>query len=174
MNAPASGDELSYFAHSATLRIHGTDLPFQGISVALGVAPSHTHRAGERPRASARPYSEDAWHYTAPVAEDAELTEHLRSLRRSVEPAVRYLTALDAKVDVFCSYRSNNGAAGFAVEPDALQMFTALNVPFGLSVIVDSWLGQRLSKPVNTEPNIRNGSNVDVSETAVLQRGRVV
>jgi len=64
-----------------------------------------------------------------------------------VKPHVAYLTALKAKVDVFCGYRSNNGAAGFAVEPDALKIFTALDVPFGISVIVDSWPGEYLSEP---------------------------
>jgi hypothetical protein len=39
-------------------------------------------------------------------------------------------------VDVFCGYRSNNGLSGFAVEPDALRIFSALNIPFGVSVII--------------------------------------
>ena len=76
-----------------------------------------------------------------------ELTEHLRNLWQIVQPQLEYLKRLNAEVDVFCGYRSNNGAAGFAVEPDALQIFTALNVPFGVSVIVDSWLGERLKQP---------------------------
>jgi hypothetical protein len=82
-----------------------------------------------------------------PVAEDSELTEHLRSLWRAVQPHVAFLTALNANVDVLCGYRSNNGAAGFSVEADALEIFTALNVPFGIFVIVDSWLGERLEEP---------------------------
>ena len=147
MSLSASDDEPSYFAYSATLRIHGTDLPLEEIAKALGVAPSHEHRAGERSRGLARPYKDDAWHFTAPVTEEVELTEHLRCLWQAVAPHVHYLTHLDATVDVFCGYRSNNGAAGFAVEPDALQIFTALNVPFCVSVIVDSWLGERLSQP---------------------------
>ena len=147
MNIPAAEDERSYFAHSATLRIHGKSLPFKAIEEALGVPPSHTHVTGERRRRSSRAFSDDAWHYAAPVAEDAELTEHLRCLWRTVEPAVAYLLALNANVDVFCGYRSNNNSGGFAVEPDALQIFTALNVPFGVSVIVESWLEERPSKP---------------------------
>ena len=73
-------DEPSYFAYSATLRIHGNDLPFEDIESALVVAPSHKHRTGDRRRPDARPYKDDAWHFTAPVAEEAELTEHLRRL----------------------------------------------------------------------------------------------
>ena len=147
MNVSVMGDEPSYFAYSATLRIHGTNLPFDEISQALGVDPTHQHKAGERPRPSARPYADDAWQFTAPVAEDSELTEHLRSLWRTVQLHVAFLTALNANVDVFCGYRSNNGAAGFSVEADAPEIFAALNVPFGISVIVDSWLGERLGEP---------------------------
>ena len=147
MKISVPDEEPSYFAYSATLRVRGTNLAFDELSKALGVSPSHQRRAGERSRPGARPYKDDAWHFTAPVAEEVELTEHLRRLWKTVKPHVDYLKQLDATVDVFCGYRSNNGAAGFAVEPDALEIFTALDVPFGVSVIVDSWLGERLSQP---------------------------
>lgn len=147
MRSSAADDEPSYFAYSATLRIHGTGLPFEEIAKVLGVLPSHTRRAGERRRPASRPYQDDAWHFTAPVPEEMELTEHLRRLWQVVEPHVHYLTHLDAQIDVFCGYRSNDGIAGFAVEPDALRIFTALNVPFGVSVIIDGWLEERLSQP---------------------------
>ena len=137
----------SYFAFSATLRIRGDDLPLDEITAQMGVSPTHEHRKGEIPRPNARPYPTDAWHFTAPVPEETELTAHLRTLWSVVEPRVVYLKSLSADVDVFCGYRSNNGAAGFQVESDALQIFSALEVPFGLSVIVDSWLEQRLDQP---------------------------
>jgi len=139
--------EPSYFAYSATLRIHGMDLPLDEIEQRLGVKASHQHRRGEQGRPNARPYRSDAWHLTAATPEESELTEHLRELWRQVEPHVEYLRSLDASIDVFCGYRSNNGAAGFEVQPDALEIFRALDIPFGLSVIVDSWLEQRLDTP---------------------------
>lgn len=139
--------EPSYFAYSATLRIHGTDLPLGEITQRLGVEASHQHRRGEQHRPGSRPYRSDAWHLTAATPEENELTEHLRELWRQVEPHVDYLCSLEAKVDVFCGYRSNNGAAGFEVQPDALEIFRALGIPFGLSVIIDSWLEQRLDTP---------------------------
>ena len=40
------------------------------------------------------------------------------------------------KVDVFCAYRSNCDHAGFEVSHKCLELFTALEVPFGASVIV--------------------------------------
>lgn len=147
MSVPTEDDEPSYFAYSATLRIHGTALPFDEIAKALGVGPTHQHKAGEKSRPLSRRYKDDAWHFTVPLPEGTELTEHLRKLWQTVKPHVEYLRGLDATVDVFCGYRSNNGSAGFAVAPDALQIFTALDVPFGVSVIVDSWLGERLSQP---------------------------
>jgi hypothetical protein len=139
--------EPSYFAYSATLRIHGTDLSLDEITQRFGVEPSHQHRRGEQRRPNSRPYRSDAWHLTAATPEESDLTEHLRELWRQVEPHVEYLRSLNAKVDVFCGYRSNNGAAGFEVQPDALEIFLALGVPLRLSVIVDSWLEQRLSTP---------------------------
>lgn len=148
MTVSLSDDDQPYVAYSATLRIHGIHLPLQEIGTRLRVRPTHMHMAGDRPRASARPYSDDAWHFTSPVARGTALTEHLRSLWQTVEPHVHYLKGLDATVDVFCAYRSNDGTGGFAVEPDALEIFTALGVPFGVSVIVDSWLGDELSGPV--------------------------
>jgi hypothetical protein len=140
-------DDPDYFVYRATLRIHGVGLPLDEIGRQLGVPPTHRHRQGERPRPGAPPYRTDAWHLSAPVAEDRELTEHLRALWKIVEPSVAYLKALGAELDVFCGYRSNIGTAGFAVEPDALRIFTALDVPFGVSVIVDSWLGETLDQP---------------------------
>jgi hypothetical protein len=147
MQHPVSDDEHCYFEYSATLRVHGADLPFEEIAKTLGISATHQHRAGEWSRPNARPYRDDAWQFTAPVPEEAELTEHLRHLWNVIEPHVHYLTRIDATVDVFCGYRSNNGAASFAVEADALQIFTALGVPFLVSVIVDSWLGEVVSEP---------------------------
>jgi hypothetical protein len=140
-------NEPSYFAFSVTLRVHGKDMPFDEITSRLGVTPTHQHREGERGRPKARPYPTDAWHFTAPLSEEEELTNHLRALWKLVEPHVDYLLSLNAKVDVFCGYRSNNGSAGFQVESDALEIFSALQVPFSVSVIVDSWLEQCLDQP---------------------------
>ncbi len=143
----SEGDEPSYYDYSATLRIHGARLPFDAISDTLGIEATHKHRHGEQGRFGARRYVDDAWHFTVAIDEQRELTHHLRELWRIVKPHVEYLLGLQAKVDIFCGYRSNNGASGFAIEPDALEIFTALNVPFGVSIVIDSWLAQRLDEP---------------------------
>jgi hypothetical protein len=147
MTDSAYGEEPPYYSYSATLRIHGSNLAFDVISRELGVDPSHSHRRGESPRAGSRPFTDDAWHLTAPIHRDRELTHHLHELWRLVKPHVEYLKNLEARVDVFCGYRSNDGTAGFAVEAGALEIFMALEVPFSVSVIVDSWLAERLDEP---------------------------
>jgi len=147
MTVSVDGEEPPYYLYSATLRIHGSSLSFDAISRELGVDPSHIHRRGESRRAGALPFADDAWHLTAPVRGDRELTHHLHELWRIVKPHVEYLKNLDARVDVFCGYRSNDGTAGFTVEPSVLEIFTALGVPFSVSVIVDSWLAERLGEP---------------------------
>ena len=139
-------DDSFSFEYSATLRVHGASLPFEEIATTLGVPATHVHRAGEQSRLK-RAYKEDAWHFTAPVPEEKELTEHLRHLWTVVQPHVDYLTRLNATVDVFCGYRSNKGASSFTVEPDALHIFTALGAPLIVSVIVDSWLAEVASEP---------------------------
>jgi hypothetical protein len=39
-------------------------------------------------------------------------------------------------VEVFLGYRSNSDTAGVEVPHQSMEMFTALQVPFGLSIIV--------------------------------------
>ncbi|MBO9622761.1 MAG: DUF4279 domain-containing protein [Sphingomonas sp.] len=144
---PDADAEQTYYAYSATLRIHGDCLPLDQITKHLGIQPTHQHRKGDPPKPGGRGASSDAWHLTAAVPEEVELTEHLRELWRTIKPGIEYLRSLDAKVDVFCGYRSNDGIVGFEVAPDALEIFRALNVPFGVSVIIESWLEERLGTP---------------------------
>ena len=144
---PASDDEPPYFNHNATLRIHGIGLPMEEITREMGVPPSHQHRKGERRSPRTRPYPTDAWHLRAPVPEERGLTEHLRVLWKLVEPSAAWLKSLDADVDVFCGYSTNEATAGCHIEPDALRIFTELDVPFSLSIIVDRWLGEYLAEP---------------------------
>jgi hypothetical protein len=131
-------DEANYFCFSATLRIHGDGVPFQEISHRLGVEPTNLHSKGERrgPRSPAWP--DDAWHYQPAVPETEPLERHIEALWQVVRPQVAYLKALKQRliVDVFCGYRSNCDTAGFEVSHQCLELFTALEVPFGVSVII--------------------------------------
>jgi hypothetical protein len=131
-------DEANYFCFSATLRIHGDNVPLEEISKRLGVKPSHVHRKGERRGPRSPGYPDDAWHFQSSIAETEPLERHIETLWQIVRPEVGYLKALKErfKVDVFCGYRSNCDHAGFEVSHKCLELFAALEVPFGISVIV--------------------------------------
>jgi hypothetical protein len=131
-------DEANYFCFTAALRIHGVDLPFEEITRQLRVQPTHIHRKGERRGHQSPDWRDDAWHYQPPVPETEPLARHIEALWDVVRPAIDYLKALKQsfEVDVFCGYRSNCDAAGFEVPHTCLELFTALEVPFGVSVII--------------------------------------
>ncbi|MEL6979984.1 MAG: DUF4279 domain-containing protein [Pseudomonadota bacterium] len=137
MSASESDDE-NYFAFSATLRIMGDALDFEAIEQATGLRPTHTHRKGERRSAVARPYRHDAWHYAPDVDEAAPLADHIDALWAAVSGAQEFLIEMKTKatLSVFCGYRSNCDSAGFQVPPRSLEMFVALQIPFGVSVII--------------------------------------
>ena len=131
-------DGPNYFKFSATLRVHGDEVPFEQISQTLGVAPTSSHRKGERRGPLSPAYRDDAWHYQPPVPESEPLARHIEALWAVVRPSVGYLKGLKLryKVDVFCGYRSNCDTAGFEVPHTCLELFTALEVPFGVSVVI--------------------------------------
>jgi hypothetical protein len=131
-------DEASYFCFCATLRIHGEDIPFDEITNRLGVQPTYSHRKGESRGAGRPSYRDDAWHFGSTLPETEPLERHLDELWRVLKPATEYLKNLKAsfKVDVFCGYRSNCDMAGIQVSHTSLELFTALEIPFGVSVIV--------------------------------------
>jgi hypothetical protein len=131
-------DEPTYFAFMASLRIHGDALPFEEITSRLGVQPTMIHRKGERRAPNSPAYLDDAWHFQPALPESAPLEHHIDALWRVVKPHVEYLKSLKEtyKVDVFCGYRSNCDHAGIEVPHTCLELFTALEVPFGVSIIV--------------------------------------
>jgi hypothetical protein len=131
-------DGPNYFKFSATLRVHGDAVPFEQIEQTLGVVPTNSHRKGERRVPRSPEYRDDAWHYQPPVPESEPLARHIEALWEVVRPAVGFLKGLKprCKVDVFCGYRSNCDTAGFEVPYTCLELFAALEVPFGVSVII--------------------------------------
>ena len=137
---PEQGAESSdekYFAYSATLRVYGAISDFDTISAALGFQPTHVHRKGDR-ELSGRPYPTDMWSYDAPVEESEPLHKHIDALWAKLKPHKQYLLELKkrATVDVFLGYRSNCVTAGVEVPHTSLELFTELEVPFGLSIII--------------------------------------
>ena len=128
-----------YFAYSATLRIFGTpSLDFEGLASNVSVAPTRLHRIGERKSANSPPWKEDSWFYESPLAETEHLSVHLDALWNVLRPHAEYLKQLKRSTDIsiFCGYRSNIDHAGFEVPYSSLEIFTALELPFGVSVII--------------------------------------
>ena len=130
-------DEANYFHFCATLRIYGDGVPFEEISRRLGVEPTHVHRKGEHRGPRSPAYRDDSWCLESALPETEPLERHIEALWQVVRPAVDYLKSLKQRftVDVFCGYRSNCDIAGFEVSHNCLELFTALEVPFGVSVI---------------------------------------
>jgi hypothetical protein len=130
-------DEENYFAYKATLRIFGEDLDFEEIHTQLGVSPTHLYRKGDRKGPNSPINKHDMWQYSPQLDESVELAKHIDALWTNIKHAKEYLISLKkvATVDVFLGYRSNVDHAGVEVPYTCLEMFTELEIPFGLSII---------------------------------------
>lgn len=131
-------DEDPWFSYSATLRIFGENLDFDEIETNLRVAPTHTHRKGEQKGSRSAPFPHDMWSYTPAIDNKRELAEHIDTLWSTIKHAKEYLRNLKkvASVDVFLSYDSNIDMAGVEVPHTCLEMFTELEIPFGVSIVI--------------------------------------
>ena len=128
---PSADEPNNFFKFKVTLRIVGDGLDLEEISRTLGLSPTHTHIKGER-------RENDMWSYTVPIAREQPLEDHIMALWDAVRPHIPYLRDLKRKfqMNVFCGYRSNSGTAGFQVDHRCLGLFSELEVPFGVSVVI--------------------------------------
>ncbi len=136
--AGAENDEEPYFAFSATLRIFGDIAELDEISKTLGMEPTHTHKKGTRRDGAAAPYPHDMWSYTPALESSEPLGRHIDALWAQLKPHRQYLKMLKQSltVDVFLGYRSNSDTAGVEIPHTSLEIFSELEIPFGLSIIV--------------------------------------
>ena len=125
--------ELSY---RASLRISGKSLNIDEVTARLGLEPTHCHRRGERRGPRSPEYKDDMWMYTAPVREEEPLRAHLRALWEAILFHKDYLKEMkkDFTVDVFCGFRTNCQVAGLEIDYRSLEIFSALEIPLGLSI----------------------------------------
>jgi hypothetical protein len=132
------GDGGVFFHFRATLRVFGDAVPFDEITERLGVQPTHVHRKEERRTPRSRGYPHDMWSFQPPLPKTEPLERHIEELWNVVRPALDYLKGLKERftVDVFCGYRSNCDHAGFEVSYKCLELFTALETTFGVSLII--------------------------------------
>ncbi len=131
-------DEETYFAYSATLRLMGNLPDLQLITDTLRLTPTMALHAGERPSPGSAPLKHDAWHYRVDVPESEHLEHHINALWWKIKDHRDFIKGLKrhAVVDVFLGYRSNCDHAGLQVPHTCLEMFTALEIPFGISIII--------------------------------------
>lgn len=126
-------------SYQAMLRISSEDrLDFAAISASLGLEPTATRRRGDRAGPRSPPAKHDLWMYRAPVSEEQELHEHIDALWVALEPRADCLRDLKsrAKVDLFLGYRSNVDHGGLTIPFRSLEMFAALELDLGLSIVV--------------------------------------
>jgi len=120
---------------SASIRIFGRELDFDSLSSVLG-QPSHTHRSGEHGRTS-KPFSQDLWSLDSPLARSASLDEHIRWLKKALEPHSSFLRQVMQKSEVrsFCGVIADGTECGFVLSGDASGLFTELGIGAEVSLI---------------------------------------
>ena len=141
MSDPAGSKEPEPIEHlfSATLRIFGEGVPFDEIEQTLGLEPTHRHERGEEKPGRTASWQNDMWSYQVPVERERPAVEHVDALWRVLSPHTSFLRALKNRpgctVDIYLSYFSNWPDGGVVIPHRSLEMFTTLEVPFGLSII---------------------------------------
>jgi hypothetical protein len=131
-------DEEYYFKYSATLRIFGDIENPNEISNLLELEPKHIHKTGEKITPNSKPYVKSMWIYEVDVSENDPLEIHINALWNKIKNKKNELLKLKKKysVDVFLGYRSNCCTAGIEFSYKCLEMFTELEIPFGVSIII--------------------------------------
>jgi hypothetical protein len=109
------------------------------IEQVTGLKATDCHLKGEvKIEKTGKTWGGDMWLLESPLPEEDSLSDHLYWLAEQILPHLDYFLRLKesgVELDIFCGYRSNCWHAGFEVEHEALELFTKLKVPFGISVI---------------------------------------
>jgi hypothetical protein len=127
-----------HFEYSATLRIFGEGLDLDAITRGMRLEPTYRHHKGDRRGPRSPKLEHDMWQLGSGLPEDRPLGDHIDALWGLIRPSRDFLLSLkqSATVDVFLGYRSSLDTAGVEVPHTCLEMFTSLEIPFGLSIIV--------------------------------------
>jgi hypothetical protein len=129
---------MTYYAHSAALRVMDAPGLHDEITRKTGIEPSHSHKKGEV-RTPKGTWENSIWMLESPLGWKEEMSAHLNWLWQQVAPHVAYLKDLKAsgvKLDVFCGFRTDTDTGGFSIQPGALAIITELEIPIEVSVIV--------------------------------------
>jgi len=121
----------------AAFRVVGTGLDLAGISSALGTSPSHVHREGEQgPLGQAFPL--DMWSLESPLPPTESLDAHVKWLKDALLPHRAFISSLQkqATLDIYCNAMLFREQSSLEFSPDALRLFTELNVPLAVSLLL--------------------------------------
>jgi hypothetical protein len=135
---PESTESETRIGFSATLRIMCAAERHEEIEEVTGLSATHRHEHGE-PGFFGQPWPNDLWALESPLPPGAALSDHLDWLWERVRPHRDYFRKLAAEdgidVDLFCGYRSDCAECGFEVQPEALEIVQALDIPLEVSVV---------------------------------------
>jgi Domain of unknown function (DUF4279) len=158
INSPSSlaGHQESTFAAGASIRISGLGLDMQGISQALGRAPSHIHKQGELNRLR-EPYATDMWLPSSPLDSSQKLEAHLKWLGAALLPHRDYILKLREKfnVDIYCYKTCYTEQASLAISSQTLKIFTELDLKLGVSLI---FLPEGDTDPKHSKQGLQTGA----------------
>jgi hypothetical protein len=127
------------FAYYACLRIFSeAGLDFERLASTFGVAPTLARRRGEGSGPNGLGLEGDLWLYRPSLAESEPLYRHVDALWAVLRPHVELVRGLKlvAQVQVLLGFSSNVDHAGLSLPSASLQLFSALELPLELSVVV--------------------------------------
>lgn len=127
------------FAHYACLRIFSeAGLDFERLASTFGVTPALARRRGEGAGPNGLALEGDLWLFRPGLAESEPLHRHVDALWEVLRPHVELVRGLKlvAHVQVLLGYSSNVDQGGLSLPSASLQLFSVLDLPLELNVIV--------------------------------------
>lgn len=125
----------SYTTAPVAFTIAGIGLDLDGISKALGLNPTHTHRVGEVGPIG-KLYQHDMWQLDSPLT-DVNLDDHLKWLEGKLRPGYDFIQSLRGKADVhvYCGYNAADDRCAFRFSAEALTLLTKGGIRMDLHVL---------------------------------------
>lgn len=129
--------EVAWQESRATFIIMGVGLDLEAITRSIGITPSHTHRVGDLDSLG-KPFPHDMWSLDSSLDQSEPLDAHLKFLNQLLKPHHEYIRSLkvNAEIYIYCGYDSDSDQCGFTLSSSALSIFTLLEVPMDVHLII--------------------------------------
>jgi hypothetical protein len=114
----------------------GDKLDTDEISRRLGLSPTHVHRVGDAD-ARGNLFEHAMWSLQSPLNEAQPPDTHFKWFKQQLNPHYEFLRSLkcDAQLHIYCGYNCDNEQDGFTLSPEALAIFTELEIPMELHIL---------------------------------------